>query len=82
MWEITREDGSRKVHAVPTIFAFTIPRPKRKAPTKRELLLKRSAVSSISQAGNKPSMLQASTSQTKNHNESFDCSRSQIANKI
>jgi hypothetical protein len=40
MWEKTREEGSRrlKANAVPTVFNFSTPQRKRKAPLKRNLL--------------------------------------------
>jgi hypothetical protein len=40
MWEKTREEGSRrlKANAVPTVFNFSTPQRKRKAPLKRSLL--------------------------------------------
>jgi hypothetical protein len=40
MWENTREEGSRrlKANAVPTVFNFSTPQRKRKAPLKRSLL--------------------------------------------
>lgn len=39
MWEKTRQDGTRKLknNAVPTIFSFVKPKPKRKPPAERKM---------------------------------------------
>lgn len=40
MWEKTRQDGTRKLknNAVPTIFSFAKPKPKRKPPVERKIV--------------------------------------------